>query len=278
MRRSILFLAILSLVAGGAAFADHAKVVTFDSMNASDQTVVVVSDSGPMTLTWTAETVRPVSLQNGDRLVVRMDDDGNVTEILRIDESVLVTEERPADRRFAVAGSVKATGPSNLILNTMSGATAFVLRPEKLGWLPGPKEQVAVIYRVQERAGQDDYIATELVKMPAGWASVRVVDDSPIVEERVATTTTTTTTIETEPEPTFETETETGIAAISDEDFDTEPAVVAQVDDNAFDNDLSDSRSERTFTELPQTAGTLPMVLIGGLIALCFGAALRFSR
>lgn len=237
---------------------DDTVIVTLTSRDGDRLTVE--GPDGEMFLTWPG-----ADFDNGEHLVVKLDETGNATEIVTIEDRVDVVGEMQDDLR-AVTGSVASTSTEQLIVKTMTGETAFVINPEKLfPPVPTPDDNVVVLYRVVERQGQDELRATQLVFLPQplpAEPNVRV-SYEPIereVEQTVAE-------IDRELD-----ETADQIAEEIDEEIDTETYA-----DTTYD---SDTTYESTYTRasLPQTAGEMPLLGLLSLLAIAGAFSLRAFR
>jgi LPXTG-motif cell wall-anchored protein len=253
MRKLLSILLLTALAATGPALAEQPQTVRTGTVVSIDHdTLVIEADGAETTYRLTEGALLPAALAAGDFVLVRLtaDSDTATDQVLAIDERVMVTEDLESER--AVVGSVTATSPDQLLVDTTTGEQAFVVNPEKLyPPLPTPDQRVAVTYRTLE-VHPPRYMATGLVVLEGGPATASNVEVS---SEPV------TTVAQAEPEPAPRTQRVAPAPAPTPEAPAPAPAPVME---------------NEPVKVLPQTGSSLPALGLLGLSLLAVGGITRF--
>lgn len=251
MRKLLSILLLTALAATGPALAEQPQTVKAGTVVSIDHaTIVLEADGAETTYRLTEGAILPPALATGDFVLVRLtaDSDTATDQVLAVDERVMVTEDLESER--AVIGSVTATSPDQLLVDTTTGEQAFVVNPEKLfPPLPAPNQRVAVTYRTLE-LHPPRYMATGLVILDGEPATASNVEVS---SEPVATV------AQAEPEPAVRTERAAPAPA---------PAPEAPAPARA-------PVMAEPVEVLPQTGSTLPALGLLGLTLLAAGGVMR---
>ncbi len=215
------------------------------------ETLVLDTPEGRETFALDADTIQPGGLDTGDLVVVRSTEPGSplAEEVIMVEDRIEVLGEID-DQERAVFGTVSATSPQQLLVETPTGGQAFVIDPEKLfPPLPAPDQRLVVTYRTLE-IHPPLHMATGLVALPddfqfAYGGSVRETSE-PMQVAQVAP-----------PPPPRSPEPIRQPPA-------PEPVVAAPV--------------APRMESLPQTATPVPLALAAGVLLVGLGVASRFSR
>jgi hypothetical protein len=186
--KALVLLAVLC-AAGIALAAPPPEVASGTVVTASDHTLVLDTAAGRETYEIADGASVPADLAPGDVILVRLDEPGSwrADQVLIVKESVEVTAELDPDGERAVLGTVSATSPDQLLVETTTGEQAFVVNPEKLfPPLPTPDQRVAVTYRTLE-LHPPLHMATGLVVLPDDFrfasGNVRVTSEPVVVAQ-----------------------------------------------------------------------------------------------
>ena len=246
--RTLLFTIPLALLAfAGAAAAGTAEMEAGHLVSVEADRVIVTIEGSDTAYLLTDGAAVAENLENGDLVLVRVIDRETMTadRVVVVDTEVEVLEDVGAER--AVFGTVQATGPQQLIVETTSGEQAFVVQPEKLfPPLPTPDQRVAVTYRTLE-VHPPRHLATGLVVLEEGLAPRSAVR---VTSEPVA--------VVAEAQPTPPPARRPVIPAPAPA---PEPLEVERVEQ----------------PELPQTGSNLPALGLIGLSLLALGSAVRWG-
>ena len=258
MKRILLLLSIC-LLATVPAIANESHVGTVVDLD--DQHVVLETQDGEQTIRWTADLERPMNLEAGDAIVVRLDASNKPTELLIVDEQVQVANVLP-DTYHAIAGTLQEVNPDHMILKTPSGQEAFIIYPEKLfPPMPAEGKRVAVIYRETGTTTKySQFAASEIIELDDSFTFGA--DNVEVAYSDI-----------------LEPETETQVAETS------EPEMPEPMQDEAIQDELTESTYDSTTYQsndsqrtLPQTASALPLVGLVGLLAALGWFALGVLR
>ena len=263
---SIALAALLTLMALPAAADDMAgRIVVHGD---ADLTI----DTGDGERTYELNDVDlPDGVAEGDLVVLRMDDDGQVIDVVTIDDEIEVVDVVDQEGTYrAVMGEVNATSTDQLLLNTTTGEQAFVINPEKLfPPVPEPGMHLVVQYRVVE-IDPPLYMADRLIAVPASLVAHDhgnvAVTTEPVEVEMEAD-------MDAEMDVDADVDVDADMEVDADMDVEAEMDVDADMDVNA-DVD-ADMDADMEPARLPQTASSLPLALTGGLVLLALGGALR---
>lgn len=255
MKRLLIALSICLLAAVPAvAIESHTGTVT----QIDDTQVVVKTDSGEQTIEWTADMVRPDEIETGDAVVVRLDAD-EPSEVLLIHDQVQVADA-DLKRYHAIAGTVQQFNTEHMIIETPNGQEAFVIYPEKLlPPIPEPGQRVAIIYRETGTTSKySQFAASEIIELDESLqlannveVSYSDIEQPEMQEPQVAETT--------EPEM-------------------NEPEMTEPQTYESTDWADADSQTTNTQSTLPQTASSLPLIGLVGLLAALGWIALGVLR
>lgn len=156
---------------------------------ADPHAIVLETPEGRQTYELAEGAAVPADLAPGDPVLVRIDEPGSwrADEVLIVEDRVEVTGELAPEEERAVLGTVSATSPQQLLVETTTGEQAFVVNPEKLfPPLPTPEQKVAVTYRTLE-LHPPRHLATGLVVLPDDFrlasGAVRVTSEPAVVAQ-----------------------------------------------------------------------------------------------
>lgn len=251
-RTAPLAFALLLAAATSLAAAPSTDVASGVVVSTALDTLVLDTTNGRDTFALAPGARLATDLAPGDTVLVRLDDTGRGTDVLLIEDRVEVTAPLDTETERAVLGTVSATSPQQLLVETTSGEQAFVVNPEELfPPLPTPDQKVAVTYRTLD-LNPLRHLATGLVVLPADFrlagSAVRVTSEPTVVAQAEAPA----------PEPLPERLHEEAPA------LPTPARMIEPIDEPV--------------EPLPQTGTRLPVVLSAGALLLGLGIAARHDQ